>query len=123
MDSTAQPNPNSSFFDGEPDFWDVRAGSYGSTYRVKRFPATERGKRRAQEYAENFNKRILSDLNLTHEDLSIRKPDYESRPDEYEKSLQVDLFWEARAVVIPEKEIPVVGDDDPMPTDYEDYEA
>lgn len=101
-----------------PDYYSVRAGSYEDTHTVLRFPGTEHGKLRAAEYAEAYNESLRKAMGLTKLDLTVESPDFTNRPHEYDLAEKVDAYRGESAMVTPRYGIPIVGDDDPMPTDY-----
>ncbi len=102
----------------ETKFFVVRAGSHGEMHTVYRFPGTERGKKRANEYMEGYNKSLRLAMGLTEAELTLAKPDFRLRPEEYQRALLAEQYWESSALVASRSGIAVVGDDDPMPTDY-----
>lgn len=103
---------------GETKFFVVRASMYGEMYTVYRFSGTERGGKRANEYAEAYNKSLRLAMGLTENELTLATPDFRLRPEEYERALLAEQYRESSALVSSRSGVAVVGDDDPMPTNY-----
>lgn len=101
-----------------PSFYAVRVGSHDEEWTVQRFAPTETGEKRANEYAEAYNKSLCEAMGLTGVDLSMPKPNWLQRSHEYEVAAKVDRYRMESATVGPYCIGPIVGDDDPMPTDY-----
>lgn len=101
------------------DFYDVHAGPEGMRGRVRRFTGTEQGFLRAKRYAREYNESLRKAMGLTESDLEleINRLDF-NRPDQYEKALTIESYREHSASVVGTNAIPVIGDNDPMPTDY-----
>lgn len=100
------------------DFLDVRAGMEDMETVVYRFPNTERGRKRAEEYRDRYNADLRREMGVSDADLELGEPDYSTRPEEYERARGVEVYRAQAAYIMPERAIPVVGDDDPLPTDY-----
>jgi hypothetical protein len=96
----------------------VRAASYDEMYTVYRFPGTERGEVRANEYAAAFNESLRTAMGLTEGEVNLATPDHRQRPEEYRRALIADQYRAHSALVTTRTEVAVVGDDDPMPTNY-----
>jgi hypothetical protein len=103
---------------GEINLFVVRAGSYDEMHTVYRFSGTERGKARANEYAEAFNESLRKAMGLTKAELELATPDHRQRPEEYQRALIAEAYRAHSALVVTRTEVAVIGDDDPMPTDY-----
>jgi hypothetical protein len=99
-------------------FFVVRAGSYGEMHTVYRFVGTERGGERAKEYAAAYNESLRKAMGLTEDELKLATPDFGLRPGEYERALLAEQYRDHSALVATRSGVAVVGDDDPMPTDY-----
>lgn len=101
-----------------PDFYDVRAGSRDEDHLVHRFPATERGRNRADAYREAYNTSLRKGMGVTDADLDLGEPDFGKRPGEYERAELAHLYRSQAAYIRESTAVPVVGDDAPMPTEY-----
>lgn len=105
------------------DYLDVWVGPSDMDYAIYRFPNTERGRKRAEEYRDNFNADLRRAMGVTDADLELERPDHFARPEEYERAERVERYYDHAARIVPERAIPVIGDDDPLPTDYpHDYQ-
>lgn len=102
----------------QPDFYEVRAGVYDMDHVVKRFAGTAKGKARAEEYTEKFNAALQAAMGLSPEDMKVQKPDFQQRPEEYDLASKVEMYYSQSASVSPRYNFEVIGDNDPMPTDY-----
>lgn len=100
------------------DFHDVRAGDGESLYTVHRFTGTPEGAKRAKEYADGFNASLREAMGVTEADLLLERADHGNRPDEYDRALRAETYREHSAYVRGASGIPVIGDTDPMPTEY-----
>lgn len=101
-----------------PGLYVVRAGAYDEMHTVHRFAGTETGERRANEYAAAYNASLRRALSVPEGDLELESPDFRARPEEYERALKVQQYREHSAIVVTRDGVTVIGDDDPMPTDY-----
>ena len=99
-------------------FYDVKAGGGDMAWTVFRFPDTEKGRSRANEYAIAYNASLRVAMGLVESDLELKSPDYENRPDEYDTALKVESYRSHCAVIRETHTPPVVGDDDPLPETY-----
>jgi hypothetical protein len=102
----------------KPDFYEVHAGAYEMNHVVKRFIGTPKGKARAEEYTEKFNAALQEAMGLSSEDMKVQKPDFQQRPEQYDLASKVEMYFDQSASVSPRYGFEVIGDDDPMPTDY-----
>jgi hypothetical protein len=85
---------------------------------VYRFPNDETGHGRAVQYRNAFNESLRVAMDLTRENLEIEAPDHINRRAEYEMALRVEQYRDHMAHLDYVEEKKVVGNDDPMPTDY-----
>lgn len=99
------------------DFYDVCDGLSMRSH-LYRFTGTEEGFLRAKTYVRNYNESLRQAMEIPLADLELDKPDYLDRPDEYERAMRVQLYLEHCAVVRGADAIPVIADDEPLPTDY-----
>lgn len=102
----------------QPDFYEVRADVYEMNHVVKRFVGTPKGKARAEEYAEKFNAALRGAMGLSPKDMEVQKPDFHQRPEQYDLASKVEMYYDQSASVSPRHGFEIIGDDDPMPTDY-----
>lgn len=107
-----QQNENIGFF------YEVRAGSSDEMHTVYRFAGTELGWQRANAYAAAYNNSLREAMDVPEVDLELEYPDRHSRPDEYERALPVQQYRENTAIVVTRTGVAMIGDNDPMPTDY-----
>lgn len=103
---------------GESKFFVVRAGSSDEMHTVYRFAGTEHGEQRAKEYAAAYNESLRKAMGLTEDELKLATPDHSQRPGEYDRALVAEMYREHSALVSSRTGVAVIGDDDPMPTDY-----
>ncbi len=99
-------------------FYDVMVNEDGRPVLVHRFPASERGQVRAEEYAARYNVDMLKSMGLKVSELGLGIPDFFGRPQEYVRALLVETYRTHAARVRGTARVPVVGDDDPLPADY-----
>jgi hypothetical protein len=100
------------------EFVDVVAGEPGQVHTVYRFPNTEHGHGRAVEYRNAYNVNLRRAMGVTDADLELEKPSHPERPDEYERAMKVESYYDESArlsYVHPPK---LIANDAPLPTDY-----
>jgi hypothetical protein len=101
------------------DFYDVYAGPEELRGRVFRFTGTKEGFLRAKKYARDYNESLRTAMGLTEDDLGLKIENVDlNNPEQYEKAQTVESYWDHSASVRTGHEIPVIGDGDPMPTEY-----
>lgn len=99
-------------------FVDVVTGDREMRDTLYRFPNDELGHSRAIEYRNAYNADLRKAMGVTDADLALKQPDHQARPHEYDRAMLVETFRDASAglsYVHPPK---LIGNDDPMPTDY-----
>lgn len=105
------------------EFVEVVAGAYDMEHTVYRFPNDEIGHGRAVEYRNAYNADLRRAMGITDADLELDKPNHPERPDEYDRAMRVESYYDDSArlsYVHPPK---LIANDAPLPTDYpHDYQ-
>jgi hypothetical protein len=99
-------------------FYDVKAKGGARAWTVYRFPGTEKGWARAKEYARAYNASLMEAMGLSEADLTLKEPNHQVRPDEFDQAFKAEVYRGERAVVSEVFSPPIVGDDDPLPDTY-----
>jgi hypothetical protein len=102
----------------EAKFVDVTTWSDEIEYALFRFPNDEIGHARAVEYRNAYNASLKTAMGITDDDLELQSPDWNQRPEEYDQAMHAELYRLRTAGLSYYVGPQVIGNDDPMPTDY-----
>lgn len=101
----------------EAAFVDVVTSTCEDEQTLYRFPNDKIGHSRAVGYRNAYNAVLRKAMGITDADLALSHPD-RARPHEYDRAMLAETYRDASAglsYIHPPK---LVGNDDPMPTDY-----
>lgn len=90
----------------------------GDRITVYRFPNDETGHARAVRYRNAYNKSLREAIGVTDADLELSQPDYSQRPGEYDRALMAEQYRDHVATLDYPQEPRLIGNGDPLPTDY-----
>jgi hypothetical protein len=106
----------------EANFVDVveplSSWDYAENVTVYRFPNDETGHGRAVDYRNAYNESLREAIGVTDADLELQPPDSGQRPGEFDRACKAERYRDHMAHLEYVKEENVIGNDDPMPTDY-----
>lgn len=97
---------------------DVTTWSDDAKHIIHRFPNDREGHGRAVQYRNAFNASLRKAMGVTDADLELERADFNQRPGEYERALLAEMYREHTAALTYVAPVPVVGNADPLPTDY-----